>query len=91
MGKYFLDMGRVFEVLHVLLRKNARAFVVIGSNHTYAGGERVTINTASLLGELAETCGFALTEAIPMEMLVSRDIFRKNASNSETILSLRRL
>jgi site-specific DNA-methyltransferase (cytosine-N4-specific) len=88
LAKYFLDMRQVFVSLRSLLRRDGNAFVVVGSNHTYAGGERVKIDTALLLGELAESCGFNLTEAIPMEMLVSRDIFRKNAGESETILSL---
>jgi hypothetical protein len=33
--------------------------------------------------------GFVLEESIPMEMLVSRDIFKKNASSGETILLFR--
>lgn len=90
LGKYFIDMAAVFDRLQPLLKRKAPAFVVIGSNHTYAGGEKVEIPTAALLGELAELHGFVLEESVPMEMLVSRDIFKKNASNSETIVMLRR-
>ncbi len=90
LAKYFVDMASVFDGLQTVLKPKAPAFVVIGSNHTYAGGERVEIDTATLLGELAASRGFTLEESIPMEMLVSRDIFRKNASAAETILMLRR-
>jgi site-specific DNA-methyltransferase (cytosine-N4-specific) len=90
LGKYFIDMATVFESLRSLLKRKAPAFVVIGNNHTYAGNERVEIPTAALLGKLAELHGFELVEAVPMEMLVSRDIFKKNASDSETILMLRK-
>jgi hypothetical protein len=90
LAKYFMDMGDVFEGLRSLLKPGAPAFVVIGCNHTYAGGERIEIDTATLLGKLAEPRGLVVEETIPMEMLVSRDIFRKNASASETILVLRR-
>ncbi|MBI4490125.1 MAG: hypothetical protein HY694_13665 [Deltaproteobacteria bacterium] len=90
LAKYFMDMGNVFEGLRDLVKPGAPAFVVIGCNHTYAGGERVEIDTATLLGDLAKLRGLVLEETIPMEMLVSRDIFRKNASASETILVLRR-
>lgn len=90
LAKYFTDMERVFQGLHVLLKRRAPAYVVIGNNHTYAGGERVEIETAKLLGDLAEVSGFVLENNAPMEMLVSRDIFRKNAVGSEAILSLRK-
>src|SRR5690606_215583 len=90
LSKYFIDMTAVFDGIGSLLKPGAPAFVVIGSNHTIAGGQRIEIPTAALLGELARSRGFVLTEAIPMEMLVSRDIFKKNASESETIICLRK-
>lgn len=90
LAKYFLDMRRVFENLHTLVRPGGRVYVVIGNNHTIAGGERVDIETDTLLAQLGQNVGFALEETISMEMLVSRDIFKKNASSAETILNFRR-
>ncbi len=72
--------------MHTVLKPAASAFVVVGNNHTIAGGEKVEIITVNLLADLAKTVGFQLVEEIPMEMLVSRDIFRKNAIASESIL-----
>lgn len=89
LARYFFDMRRVLETFPRLLRPGAPAFVVVGNNHTIAGGERVEIETDQLLGELGEVAGLYLVEQIPMEMLVSRDIFKKNASSAETILCFR--
>jgi site-specific DNA-methyltransferase (cytosine-N4-specific) len=91
LARYFVDIEQVFEALHVLLRRHHPAYVVVGNNHTYAGGQRVEIETARLLADLAETRGFKCEEMIPMEMLVSRDIFKKNAVASETIVCLRKV
>jgi DNA modification methylase len=91
LGKYFTDMREVLAGINLALRPNALAFVVVGSNHTIAGGERVEIPTAALIGELSKSIGFRFERLIPMEMLVSRDIFRRNASSAESIVVLRRL
>lgn len=87
--KYFLDMQQVFEGMKDVLRPGSPAYVVIGNNHTIAGGERVEIETASLLVDLATAVGLEAENRIPMEMLVSRDIFKNNAVASEEILCFR--
>ena len=88
--KYFFDMGMVFEGMMRLLRPGANAFVVAGNNHTIAGGQRVEINTVEMLRELAEAQGFETVDQLNMEMLTSRDIFKKNAIESESILHFRK-
>jgi len=90
LAKYFLDMRYVLESLHALVRAGGDAYVVVGNNHTIAGGERVEIETDTLLAELGQSVGFELTDRVSMDMLVSRDIFKKNASSAETILRFRR-
>lgn len=90
LAKYFFDMRFVFTGIAQILKSGATAYIVVGNNHTIAGGETVEIRTAELLGEIAETIGLKPIEHIPMEMLLSRDIFKKNAIPSETILSFRR-
>lgn len=90
LGKYFLDMHRVFGSLTRMLRPGARAFVVVGDNHTVAGGRRVDIGTTGLLADVAESAGLKHEGSIPMEMLKSRDIFKRNAVASEAILMFRR-
>ncbi|MBV9761916.1 MAG: hypothetical protein JO340_15245 [Acidobacteriaceae bacterium] len=84
--KYFIDMQQVLEGMMAVLRPGCPAFVVIGNNHTIAGGERVEIETATLLVDIASAVGMKPERRISMEMLVSRDIFKKNAVASEEIL-----
>jgi DNA modification methylase len=90
LAKYFLDMREVLSQQYGMLRPRGTMYMVIGNNRTTAGGEEVEIETAKHLGQIAETIGFQIDARIPMEMLVSRDIFRNNAMPSEQILSLRK-
>jgi site-specific DNA-methyltransferase (cytosine-N4-specific) len=90
LAKYFFDMRDVLRGIAYILKPGAPAYVVVGNNHTIAGGERVEIDTASLLVDIAQNVGLVAGEHISMEMLVSRDIFKKNAVASEVILSFRR-
>jgi site-specific DNA-methyltransferase (cytosine-N4-specific) len=89
LAKYFFDMREVLSQFVDLLKPGGYAYVVIGNNHTIAGGQRVDIPTDVLLGQLGESVGLCLERAIPMDMLVSRDIFKKNAGSAETILCFR--
>ena len=59
-----------------------------GNNRTTAGGEEIEIRTAAHLVEIAEGVGFRVASNLSMEMLISRDIFRKNAMPSEQIVTL---
>lgn len=90
LARYFLDMREVLQNITTLLSPGASAYVIIGNNHTIAGGVRVDIETDRLLGMLGQTVGLTLKDSIPMEMLLSRDIFRKNTSTSETIIEFRK-
>ncbi len=90
LAKYFCDMYDVFGGIAHLLKPGGKAYVVVGNNHTIAGGQKVDIETAKLLIDTAVMVGLEASEHIPMEMLSSRDIFKKNAVASEVILSFRR-
>ena len=90
LSKYFFDMREaVQQVLHIL-RPGGTMFLVVGSNRTKAGTELIEINTPTHLAAIARDTGFDLVSEIPMEMLASRDIFRKNAVPSESILEFRK-
>jgi hypothetical protein len=90
LARYFVDMKHVLGGIGQMLKPGAPAYVVVGNNHTIAGGKHIDIETASLLADLGSSEGFAVETRIPMEMLVSRDIFRKNAVASEEILCFRK-
>ena len=88
LAKYFFDMREVLSGMAALLRPGGTMFLVVGNNRTTAGGELVEIHTANHLGQIATQLGFRKTGDMAMDMLVSRDIFRKNAMPSERILKL---
>ena len=88
LAKYFFDMLTVLDELLFVVKPGAPVYVVVGGNHTIAGSERVEIRTAELLGDIAESLGYGRDGDVPMEMLRSRDIFRRNAGSTETLLML---
>lgn len=90
LSKYFFDMKEIFKTYTRLLRHGAKAYVVVGNNHTVAGGQRIDIETDGYLAELGESVGLVVDDQIPMEMLVSRDIFRNNTGSAETIICFRK-
>ena len=90
LSKYFFDMREVMQQAFTLLRSGGAMFLVVGSNRTTAGGHTVEIPTPYLLRDIASSLGFQALGDISMEMLVSRNIFKKNAVPSENILMLQR-
>ena len=91
LSKYFLDMRQTISQMHSLLKPDGTVFLVVGDNRTIAGGKTVQIETSNHLCRISESIGFSVVENMSMEMLVSRDIFRKNAVPSEQILVLQKL
>ena len=90
LSRYFFDMRETMQQTYALLRPGGNMFLVIGNNRTTAGGEAVEIRTADHLGKMAEGLDFRMVGSLSMDMLVSRDIFRKNAMPSEQILRLQK-
>lgn len=88
LARYFFDMRGVLTQIRLLLKPGAFAYVVVGNNHTIAGGQRVDIRTATMLAEISDSIGLTPVDQIPMEMLPSRDLFKRNAIPSESILVL---
>ena len=76
----------MFWTYRSLLKRGGHAFVVVGNNHTTAGGQEVEILTDHYLAEIGQVAGLTYVGNVSMEMLVSRDIFRKNTGTAETIL-----
>ena len=88
LSKYFFDMRETMHQTYAFLRPAGTMFLVVGNNRTTAGDQPVQIRTADHLGKMAESLGFRMAGSLSMDMLVSRDIFRKNAMPSEQILRL---
>jgi len=88
LAKYFFDMREVMQQVFALLRPGGPMFLVVGNNRTTAGNQPIEIRTADHLIAIAQSMGGRLTDDVPMDMLVSRDIFKKNAVPSERILRI---
>ncbi len=86
LGKYYLDMLDSMRSAHLLMKKGARGYYVVGNNSTILNGQKLEIPTNEFLYEIGAAAGWRQDEMIPMELLASRDIFRENRGSAETIL-----
>lgn len=86
LGKYFLSMLDAMRSAHALMKPGTFGYYVVGNNSTEVRGEKIEIPTDDFLFDLGATAGWTPVEKIPMELIVSRDIFRENRGSSETIL-----
>lgn len=89
LGKYYLDMLDAMKSARRMMRKGASGFYVVGNNSTTVDGDRVEIPTDEFLFKIGSNAGWQPVEAIDMELLPSRDIFRDNRGSKESILWLR--
>ena len=87
LGKYFLNMMDAMRSAHSLMKPGAIGYYVVGNNSTVVSGQKMEIPTDQLLVELGAAAGWQPSEVTPMELLVSRDIFKENRGSSEAILS----
>ena len=88
LSKYFFDMRATIQQAFDMLRPKGTLFLVVGNNRTTAGQQSIEIRTAEHLMQIALGLGFKWISDTSMDMLVSRDIFRRNAVPSERILRI---
>lgn len=89
LAKYYLDMLDAMVSAHKMMQPNSFAFYIVGNNSTEVNGERLEIPTDRFLWEIGERAGWHQEEFLNMELLPSRDIFRKNRGSAESILAFR--
>jgi site-specific DNA-methyltransferase (cytosine-N4-specific) len=86
LGKYFLDMLESMRSAHAMMVPGAHGYYVVGNNSTVVNGQKIKIPTNEFLFEIGAAAGWRPEEMIPMELLISRDIFKENRGSSESIL-----
>lgn len=86
LGKYYLDMLDAMQSAHALMAPRAHGYYVVGNNSTVVDSQKIEIPTNHFLFEIGLVAGWRPEQMIPMELLVSRDIFKKNRGSSESIL-----
>lgn len=89
LAKYFLDISDSMKNALAMMKPGAYAYYVVGNNSTMVNDERVEIATNIYLFEIGSKVGWQQEKFIDMELLHSRDIFRKNRGTSESILVFR--
>jgi len=71
---------------HALMAPKAHGYYIVGNNSTVLDGQKIEIPTDHFLFELGSVAGWKPDQMVPMELLVSRDIFKENRGSSEAIL-----
>ena len=88
--QYFKDMNATIGSIRDSLRSGSDCFIVVGDNQTTAGGKKIRIPTISLLEQISVSEGLKTVDVLPMEMLTNRQIHRRNATPSESIIWVRK-
>lgn len=86
LSKYFLDMTEAMMRVKGMMKPNHYGYFIVGNNSTNINGKRLDIPTNKFLWKIGKKVGWKPIKMINMELLTSRDIFRKNRGTSETIL-----
>jgi hypothetical protein len=87
--RYFAEMGKVLDSWRRALNPGEAAVLIVGHNSTTAGGERIDVATPSLLGEVAESRGFDVSELLNLETWPRYGLHAANAVSGEDALVLR--
>lgn len=90
LSKYFLDMLDAMKSALRMIKSGGYAFYVVGNNSTNIGDEKVEIPTDKFLWDLGEEAGWIKENFIEMDLVHSRDIFKKNKGTAESILVFRK-
>lgn len=89
--RYFARMATTIESWGEALDVGESAVLIVGHNHTTAGGDRIDITTPELLGHAAETRGFVVSEIMKLEAWPRYGLHAANGVPSEDALVLRRV
>jgi SAM-dependent methyltransferase len=87
--RYFAGMAQVFRALRPLTKDNAPFALIVGHNHTILGGKRFDIDTPAHLAAIAQSCGWAYQETIPLQTYQRYGYHMENAVNDEGLVIVR--
>ena len=88
--RYFARMASAIEAWYDTMQDGENAVLIVGHNHTTAGGERIDVPTPGLLGHIAESRGFEVSEIIKLETWPRYGLHAANGVAGEDALVLRR-
>lgn len=87
--RYMRSMRDSFRSVSRLLRDGAPYALIVGHNHTVLSGVRFDIDTPSHLASLAQSVGWRVEEALPLQTYRRYGLHAANAVEAETLLILR--
>jgi len=82
-------MKRTFKSVSIALKPNAPFAIVIGTNHTTLGGNKIEINTPRLLTAIAASSSWTLAQHIPLQTYQRYGLHSRNSVRHESLLVLR--
>lgn len=88
--RYFADMGDCLDAWRAYLRPGEHAVLVVGRNRTGAKGHEIAIDTPGLLGAVAESRGYELTDLIAFETWPRYGLHGANGVRGEDAVLLAR-
>lgn len=88
--RYFAGMAGAMSTWLEVLAPGESAVMIVGHNHTTAGGQRIDIPTPELLGEIAESRGFELRETIGLQTWPRYGLHSANAVPGEDAIVIAR-
>lgn len=86
--RYFRDLALAFQNLHDVVRKGGSAAFVVGRNTTTLGETEYVIDTPHLLGAVAESNGWQVTESIDLDTYPRYDVHQANSIRTEQMILL---
>lgn len=87
--RYLTDMQRSFRVVRSIVKKSGLYALIVGTNHTTLGDERVYIDTPGLLVDLALKQGWSVVEMFELETYRRYGIHAANAVQDEILVILK--
>ena len=88
--RYFARMGTAFDRWSEVLASGEAAVLIVGHNHTNAGGAKFEIATPALLAEVAAGRGFTVESVIELETWPRYGLHAANGVPGEEAVVLRR-
>jgi site-specific DNA-methyltransferase (cytosine-N4-specific) len=87
--KYLTDMKHVFKSMRDISDPGTPFALVIGTNSTTLGGKQFTIDTPSLLADVAMSEKWSVEEKVSLDTYQRYGLHARNAVSSEELLVLR--
>lgn len=89
--RYFSEMAFVFQNISALMCPRGVLALVVGRNRTVLGGETISIDTPTLLADIAEANGWRTQSLIELNTYQRFELHQRNSINNECLMLLERL